>query len=95
MHLPVIHRLRLDAAGTTLQGNKTDTGFSVLLPGRKVMENGASISNRDDRIVDVRVNNTPAGGKITFRFRGEAPGYKARLRKDYVEFFVNSPAKKK
>ncbi len=94
MHLPVIHRLRLDGAGATLQGSKTDTGFAVLIPGRKVMENGASIASRDDRIVNVRVNNTPAGGKVTFRFRKDIPGYKARLRKDYVEFFINSPAKK-
>lgn len=91
MHLPVVHRLRLDAPGAELQGSKTSSGFSVLIPGRKVMETGTGIAKRDDRIVDVDVKNTPAGGKITFRFRKDIPGYKARLRNDYVEFFVNSP----
>jgi hypothetical protein len=94
MHLPIVHRLRLDAPGAALQGTKTPSGFSVLLPGRKVMENGSAIANRDDRIVNVRVSNTPAGGKIAFRFRKDIPGYKARLRNDYVEFFINSPPEK-
>ena len=93
MHLPVIHRLRLDAPGENLQGSKTPSGFTVLIPGRKLMESGAGIAKRDDRIVDVRTTNTPAGAKVVFRFRGDIPGYKARLRNDYVEFFVNSPQK--
>ncbi len=93
MDLPHIHRLRLDAPGTALQGSKTPSGFTVLIPGRKVMENGSAIASRDDRIVNVRVANTPAGSKVTFRFRKDVPGYKARLRNDYVEFFINSPKK--
>ncbi len=93
MELPIKYRLRLDGPGSALQGSKTPSGFTVLVPGRKVMENGATISQRDDRIVDVRVSNTPAGGKITFRFRKDIPGYKARLKNDFVEFFINSPKK--
>jgi len=94
MELPHIHRLRLDAPGTALQGSKSPSGFTVLIPGRKVMENGSAIASRDDRIVNVRVANTPAGSKVTFRFRKDVPGYKVRLRNDYVEFFINSPEKK-
>jgi hypothetical protein len=90
MHLPIIHRLRLDAKGAALQGKKTPSGFQVLVPGRKVMETGATIAKRDDRILSVNVKNTPAGGQVTFRFRKDIPGYKVRLRNDYVEFFVNS-----
>jgi hypothetical protein len=94
MNLPVVYRLRLDGAASSLQGSKLATGFSVLVPGRKVMESGSVIEGRDDRIINVHVQNTPAGGKVTFRFRKDIPGYKARVRKDYVEFFVNSPEKK-
>jgi hypothetical protein len=92
MRLPIVHRLRLDGPGTALSGTKKPTGFSVLIPGRKVMESGHAIAKRDDRITDVRVANTPAGGTVSFRFRKEIPSYKVRLRKDYVEFFINSPA---
>lgn len=93
MHLPIVHRLRLDAEGSALQGSKTPSGFSVLVPGRKVMESGATIAKRDDRILSVNVKNTPAGGTVVFRFRKDIPGYKARLRNDYVEFFINSEEK--
>lgn len=91
MNLPVIHRLRLDAPAELLQGEKTPNGFSILVPGRKVMESGAGIAGRDERITQVSAKNTPAGARITFRFGKDVPGYKARLRNDYVEFFINSP----
>lgn len=91
MNLPVIHRLRLDAPAELLQGEKTPNGFSVIIPGRKVMETGAGIASRDERITQVSAKNTPAGARITFRFGKEIPGYKARLRNDYIEFFINSP----
>jgi hypothetical protein len=90
MHLPIVHRLRLDGAGTELQGKDTPSGFSVLVPGRKVMETGAQIAKRDDRILSVNVKNTPAGAEVVFRFRKAVPGHKVRLRNDYIEFFVNS-----
>lgn len=95
MHLPVIHRLRLDSPGTALQPTKTANGFTLLVPGRKLKESGSHIAGRDERIADVRVSNTPAGAKVTFRFRGEVPGYKARLRNDFLEIFINSAAKGK
>lgn len=91
MNLPVIHRLRLDAPAELLQGERTPNGFSILVPGRQVMESGASIAGRDDRITQVSAKNTPAGARITFRFGKNVSGYKARLRNDYVEFFINAP----
>src|SRR5690606_5599472 len=45
MVLPVVHRLRLDGAGTALQGKATANGFQVLIPGRKVMEKGNGIES--------------------------------------------------
>jgi hypothetical protein len=90
MHLPIVHRLRLDKEGSELKGTKTPSGFSVLVPGRKVMESGAQIAKRDDRILSVNVKNSDAGGQVVFRFRKDVPGYKVRLRNDYVEFFINS-----
>jgi hypothetical protein len=91
LHLPTVHRLRLDGAAATLKGTQKPTGFSVLIPGRKVMESGKGISKRDDRIVKVDAENTPEGAVVTFRFRKQIPAYKVRLRKDFVEFFVSAP----
>lgn len=92
LHLPIIHKLKLDKPGAALQGTKQNNGFTVVIPNRKVTESGTVIVKRDDRIADVKIKNTDAGAKVTFVFRGsKVPTYKVRLRHSYVEFFVSSP----
>ncbi len=90
---PVIHRLRLDAAGDALQGSLQPTGFTVVVPNRKVMEQGSALAKRDPRIMRVRTVNTPNGAQITFQFKDGVPAYKARLRRDFVEFLIGAPDK--
>jgi hypothetical protein len=92
---PVIHRLRLDSPGDALQGSLQPTGFTVVIPQRKVMEQGASIAKRDPRIARVRTVNTPNGAQITFQFKDGTPAYKARLRRDFIEFLISAPEPKK
>ncbi len=94
MHEPTIHRLRLDNPGAALQGNSESTGFSVVVPSRKVMEAAGGIAKRDPRIARIRATNTPAGAQISIRFKGEVPAYRVRLRKDYVEFLISAPSEK-
>jgi hypothetical protein len=91
LYLPVIHRMKLDRPGIGLVGKKEMGGFSVELPGRRVLEGGSAIPKRDDRIAEVRTKNGPTGARVTFVFRSKIPTYKVRLRKDYVEFFISSP----
>jgi hypothetical protein len=88
---PVIHRLRLDGPGDALQGSLQPTGFTVVVPQRKVMEQGGGIAKRDSRIARVRTVNTPNGAQITFQFKDGVPAYRARLRRDYVEFLIGAP----
>jgi len=90
LELPIVYKLKLDAPGGALTGTPTPTGFKVTLAGRKVLDNGRMIEQRDRRILRVRTNNTQAGAEITFQFRGPVPGYKVRLRKDSIDFFVSS-----
>lgn len=90
MHLPIVYRLRLDQPGQGLRGERTPTGFDVVIPGRKAMESGTSISRRDERISRVVTRNGPEGARVSFRFRGPIPAYKVRLRKDFIEFFISS-----
>ncbi len=92
---PVIHRLRLDSPGDALQGSLQPTGFTVVIPQRKVMEQGAAIAKRDPRIARVRTVNTPNGAQITFQFKDGTPAYKARLRRDYIEFLIGAAEPKK
>lgn len=91
LHLPTIHRIRLDGPGAQLAGAMEATGFTVVIPGRKAMEEGRSIEKRDKRIAQVKTSNTDRGASITFRFRGPVPAYRVRLRKDFVEFFISAP----
>ena len=88
---PVIYRLRLDQPAEGLRGERTPTGFEVTLPGRRVMESGASITKRDERIARVATHNTGQGTRVSFRFKDTIPGYKVRLRKDYIEFLISAP----
>ncbi len=92
---PVIHRLRLDSAGEALQGSLQPTGFTVVVPNRKVMEQGAAIAKRDPRIARVRTVNTPNGAQITFQFKDGVPAYRARLRRDFIEILVGAAEPKK
>lgn len=93
LHLPIVHRLRLDKPGTALKGFAKSNGFSVLIPGRKVIDNPKSIQKRDDRIAAVKADVTPDGAVVNFRFRGSVPAYKVRLKGDTVEFFISQPEK--
>lgn len=91
MHLPVVYRLKLDEPGAALKGTKQAKGFTVVIPHRKVVDGGTSITKRDDRIAEVRTKNGPEGAHVTFAFRSKVPTFKVRLRKSYVEFFISSP----
>ena len=91
LNLPRIHRVKLNRPGADLRGASQSTGFSVLIPRRRVVEAVARIAKRDRRITSVKADNSDAGARITFRFRGKAPPYRVRLRGDYVEFFISAP----
>jgi hypothetical protein len=92
---PVIHRLRLDSAGDALQGSLQPTGFTVVVPNRKVMEQGATLAKRDPRIARVRTVNTPNGAQITVQFKDGVPAYRARLRRDFIEILLGASEPKK
>ncbi|MET0410751.1 MAG: hypothetical protein ABW217_05625, partial [Polyangiaceae bacterium] len=90
LHLPVIHRLRLDGPATRIVGEPTSSGFNIVVPGRKVLESGAAISKRDRRISRVATRNNNGSAKIAFDFKGTIPAYKIRVRQDFVEIFISS-----
>lgn len=85
---PTIYRLRLDGPGGKLQGALLPTGFTVLVPNHKVMEQGGGIAKRDNRISSVRTSNRTEGAEVSFRFRDSIPAYRVRLRRDYMEILI-------
>ena len=94
LHSPTIYRLRLDAPGGKIQGALLPTGFTVLVPNHKVMEQGGSIAKRDNRISSVRTSNRTEGAEVSFRFRDSIPAYRVRLRRDYMEILIGEAESK-
>ncbi|HEX6273796.1 MAG TPA: PilZ domain-containing protein [Polyangiaceae bacterium] len=90
LHLPTIHRLRLDGPGAAIHGAVDPMGFTVLIPNRKLMEQGAGMAKRDARFARVRTTNTPGGAQVRIAFNGNVPAYRVRLRRDYVELLVSA-----
>jgi PilZ domain-containing protein len=90
LRLPIIYRLRLDQPAEGVRGERTPTGFEVVVPGRKTLESGSAIARRDPRFAKVSTRNGPDGAHVSFRFRSAVPGYKVRLRKDYLEIFISA-----
>jgi PilZ domain-containing protein len=90
LQLPIIYRLRLDRPAEGLRGERTPTGFEVVIPGRKTLESGSAIARRDPRFAKVSTRNGPDGAHVAFRFRSSVPGYKVRLRKEYLEIFISA-----
>jgi hypothetical protein len=91
LHLPTIHRIRLDAPGAEIAGAVEQEGFVVVIPGRKAMESGRAIQGRDKRILKVLASNTAEGARVRFEFRGSVPAYRVRLRNDFIEFLISAP----
>jgi hypothetical protein len=66
----------------------------VLIPGRKLMEQGGPIAKRDPRIARVRTTNTPGGAQLRLTFKDGVPAYRVRLRRDFVELLISAPEEK-
>lgn len=92
LHLPTIHRIRLDGPGKQIKGSVTPSGFTVFVPGAKAVEQGDAIARRDKRIVKVSAANEASGVRITFRFRDGVPPYRVRLKQDFIEFSISAPS---
>jgi hypothetical protein len=41
----------------------------------------------------VKTRNGTSGTEISFQFKDGIPGYRVRLKKDYVEFLISAPGK--
>jgi hypothetical protein len=92
MHLPTIYRIRMDGAGSAIHGAVDPMGFTVLVPGRKFMEQGSGLAKRDSRFARVRTTNTPGGAQVKMAFKSTVPAYRVRLRRDYVEVLISAAA---
>jgi PilZ domain len=94
LHRPIVYKLPLDGPGSAIEGAVRATGFTVLIPDRKVKGSVRAIARRDHRIAHVAEENTAHGAQITFQFRDSVPAYRVRLRHHYVEILISAPESK-
>lgn len=86
---PILYRLKLDAPGEALRGTSSSKGFSVIVPGRKLLESPSGFVKRDARFQKISSSQSSDGAKITWQFKDEAPPFRVRLRKSAIEILIS------
>lgn len=90
LHLPVVHRLRLDRPGHALVGKVTPLGFEVFIPDRQLVDPADAIAARDQRVTHVIARREAGGTRLLVRFAGSAPAFKVRLRESRLEVLLSA-----
>jgi hypothetical protein len=71
----MVLRIKTDGNIGDLHGVRSSAGFTLTMPGRKTLDNGAALAARDPRIASVRVANSAKGTELAFQFKGGVPAY--------------------
>jgi hypothetical protein len=71
----MVLRIKTDGTISDLHGVRSASGFTLTMPGRRTLDNGAALAARDPRIASVRVANNPKGSELVFQFKGGVPPY--------------------
>lgn len=90
---PILYRLKLDAPGEALKGTSSSKGFSVVVPGRKMLESPRGFVKRDERFQKISSSHSSEGVKLTWLFKEDAPAYRVRLRKSAIEILISETVK--
>ncbi|HMA95440.1 MAG TPA: PilZ domain-containing protein [Polyangiaceae bacterium] len=90
---PILYRLKLDAPGEALRGTSSSKGFSVVIPGRQLLESPNGFVKRDPRFLKITSTQSSDGAKLTWQFKDEAPPFRVRLRKSAVEILISEAVK--
>jgi hypothetical protein len=90
---PILYRLKLDAPGEALKGTSSGKGFTVTIPGRKLLESPKGFVKRDPRFTKISASSSADGVKLTWQFKDEAPPFRVRLRKSNVEILISEDSK--
>lgn len=86
---PILYRLKLDAPGEALRGTTSSKGFTVMVPGRKLLESPSGFVKRDPRFSKISSTQSSDGAKIIWQFKEDAPAFRVRLRKSAVEILIS------
>ena len=82
-------RVKLDGPVEGFTAKEVDGGFTLTIPKRKSKSTSSALVRKDKRLSAVDVVNNDAGVEITVKFKGDAPGYKAKVREDKIEIALS------
>jgi hypothetical protein len=87
-----ILKVRLDGPVSGFTAIENDDGFTLLVPKRKSTSTSSALVRKDKRLAAVDVVNKDDEAEITVKFKGDVPGYKAKVRGDRIEIALSSEA---
>ena len=88
-------RIKMDGPLSGITGEEVDGGFIIRVPGHKSTSASSAFAKNDKRLSSVDVVNRDNGAEITVKFKGEAPGYLAKIVKgDKLEIQIGGDAGK-
>ncbi len=91
---PKMLKIKMDGPIAGITGEETEGGFTVKVPGRKSASSSSGLAHKDKRLSAVDVVNGDDGAEITVKFKGEVPGYLAKVKGDRLEIAISGEAKK-
>lgn len=85
-----ILKVRLDGPVAGFTATENDDGFTITVPKRKSTSTSSALVRKDKRLSAVDVVNREDAAEIVVKFKGDVPGYKAKVRGDRIEIALSS-----
>ena len=92
---PTTLRVKLDGDIDGFNGAKGAMGFTVVLPGRRILSSSGELQKKDKRIATFQIVNKPNGAELTIQFKDGVPAYLARAKGDKLEIMLGHEGKSK
>lgn len=86
---PNVLKIKMDGDVDGIRGEETENGFILHVPGRTAVGSVSNLAKKDKHIQSVDVVKHEDETEITVRFKGEPPGYKAKVNGKRVEIEIS------
>lgn len=92
---PTTLRVKVDGPIEGFNGAKGAMGFTVVLPGRRILSSSGELQKKDKRIATFQIVNKPNAAELTIQFKDGVPAYLARAKGDKLEIMLGKEGKAK
>jgi len=87
--------VKLDGDVEGFNGAKGAMGFTIVLPGRRILSSSSELQKKDKRIATFQIANKPNGAELTLQFKDGVPAYLARAKGNKLEIMLGTDGKPK